>query len=143
MNVDPRPCIYFVKPIGLVGPIKVGFTIDVRGRLAQCLKWSPYPLEIIATYPVTGESVRARGLCSVLERRFHLRYADHFLHHEWFETHPLILADIEAINAGTFDVTTLPEWSKIYKARPDSSARREDARCPDASSLLFTSTQAP
>jgi hypothetical protein len=115
--VDPRPCIYFLKPIGLAGPIKVGFTIDVRGRLSQCMKWSPYPLEIIAAYPVTGESGRARGLCSFIERRFHLRYAGHYLHHEWFETHPLILADIEAINAGTFDVATLPEWGKIYKAR--------------------------
>jgi hypothetical protein len=106
------PQVYFVKPVGQAGPIKVGHSTDVEKRLRELGKWSPVPLEVAATIeaPPNGGYTFSRG--PRFERRFHIRYAPFRLHFEWFEAHPLILSDIEAINAGTFRSSCLPAWER-------------------------------
>lgn len=108
MTPAADPHIYFIRPAGQDGPIKVGHSIQVPLRLRGFNKVSPVPLELAAIIPVPDGS--SRRFCEHFEWRFHMRYADHRLHHEWFAAHPLILADIAAINAGTFDTATLPLW---------------------------------
>lgn len=108
---SPGPRIYFIRPVGQDGPIKVGYSNHIERRLAEIGKWSPVPLEIVATLEVP-DSGSLYAAPARLERRFHLRYSEYRLHHEWFAVHPLILADIDNINAGSFRVCCLPEWKK-------------------------------
>lgn len=117
MNPRPDPHIYFIRPLAAEGPIKVGHSIHVPLRLREINKWSPIELEVAAMLPVPDDRYGARTRpCNTLERRFHFRYADYRLHHEWFAAHPLILADIAAITAGAFDINCLPEWQKVDNA---------------------------
>ena len=91
--------VYFLRPIGMEGPVKIGCSGIAEDRLATYQPWSPFPLEIAASLPGDYR----------LERRFHERFKAHHTHHEWFAAAPEITACIAAINAGTFDPETLPE----------------------------------
>lgn len=103
--------VYFMRPVGAAGPVKVGFSHQPAARLATYQAWSPVPLEIIATLEVKDTSNRLRGRSQVqmVERRFHERYLPWHLHHEWFQHNPLMAADIAAIEGGVFDLSVLPD----------------------------------
>ena len=66
--------VYFIRPAGMPGPIKIGFSESPTGRLMQLGTWSPFPLELIATTPGTRE----------LEANIHACFADDWSHREWF-----------------------------------------------------------
>jgi hypothetical protein len=106
--------VYFVKPVGQDGPIKIGHSASVEKRLRELGKWSPVPLELIATISPTPIDTRWGPFFDGLdlERRFHRRYAEHRLHFEWFAAHPQLLSDLEAIKAGTFEHDALPPARK-------------------------------
>lgn len=93
------PHVYFLRPIGADGPVKIGSSIAPWNRLSIYMAWSPVRLELAATL-VGGQH---------LERRFHAAFAAHHSHHEWFRAAPEITSAIEAIKAGTFDPATLPD----------------------------------
>jgi len=90
--------VYFIKPVGMDGPIKIGCSISPDGRRKSLQFWSPFPLEIIAE--IDGDMR--------LERRFHARFQHLFQGREWFRVAPELLDAIERINAGTFDIGGLP-----------------------------------
>ena len=83
--------VYFIKPIGMEGPIKIGCSFSPTARRETLETWSPFALEIVAE--IEGEFR--------LERQFHALFSDSHQRREWFTATP-------AINAGTFDKTTLP-----------------------------------
>jgi hypothetical protein len=91
--------IYFVKPVGQQGPIKIGSTRgSVQLRLSQMMSGSPVPLELI---------VEALG---DYELALHGHLADARSHGEWFRPVPRLLAGIEALKSGAriseaFDLT--------------------------------------
>jgi hypothetical protein len=91
--------IYFVKPIGHDGPIKIGHAKywDVRGPNLQT--WSPLPLECLAL--VDGDVTT--------EKRFHALFQDCRSHGEWFHPVPRLLSAIADIALGGFDFDALPE----------------------------------
>jgi hypothetical protein len=91
--------IYFVKPIGHAGPIKIGHAKywDVRGPNLQT--WSPPPLECLAF--VEG------GMMT--EKRLHALFQDCRSHGEWFHPVGRLLSAIADIRAGTFDFDALPD----------------------------------
>lgn len=91
--------VYFIKPIGMDGPIKIGCSFAPSNRKASLETWSPFPLEIIAE--IDGDFR--------LERRFHAAFLDDHCHHEWFRVSPRLSMVIAEINAGEFDIDTLPE----------------------------------
>lgn len=91
--------VYFLRPIGMNGPIKIGCSAKPHLRLAAYFPWSPYPLEIAATIP--GDER--------LERRFHAKFVDDHTHHEWFRWSFDMYRTICEVRDGTFDVATLPE----------------------------------
>jgi hypothetical protein len=102
--------VYFIKPIGMDGPIKIGCSQSPDGRRCTLESWSPFALEVIAE--IDGDFA--------VERKFHKAF--HHLHQrrEWFASAPDLLAVIAAINAGTFDVKTLAEVgniSPLWRAR--------------------------
>jgi hypothetical protein len=117
--------VYFFRPKGQDGPIKIGHSTYPASRLVTYMAWSPVPLEVCAQIKIGNKSeLTARDL----ERRFHARYAEFRLHHEWFAAHPLLLRDIELIGKGRFRLRSLP--SPLPTARTISPAYREARSAP-------------
>lgn len=96
--------VYFIKPVGMDGPIKIGCSQSPTLRKEGLETWSPFPLEIIAE--IEG------GFA--LERRFHARHAASHKGHEWFHVTLELLLDIRAIQEGRFDIEALPPPKKIW-----------------------------
>ena len=86
--------IYFIKPVGHAGPIKIGTSVSPESRLHDLGAWSPLPLELIGA--VEGSIAD--------EFYLHRCFADCHSHREWFTPTPKLIASIEAIlSAGTVD----------------------------------------
>lgn len=90
--------VYFLRPVGADGPVKIGTSAAPWHRLATYANWSPIPLEIAAE--IEG------GV--TLERRFHAKFRHLHSHHEWFRASPDLTATIAALRAGRFDIASLP-----------------------------------
>lgn len=89
-----RSNIYFLKPAGLDGPIKIGCSGLPNARLETLAVWSPWPLELIGSVPgvITDESF------------LHSCFADQHSHYEWFHSSPELRQAIkEILAAGTVD----------------------------------------
>lgn len=98
MRPKPDTTIYFLRPIGQEGPVKIGSTSDPDGRLITYISWSPVPLEIAAQ--LTGPRS--------LELRFHALFQEQHTHHEWFSASDALTQAIDQIRAGRFDLDSLP-----------------------------------
>lgn len=81
--------VYFIKPIGLDGPIKIGCSRSVHARLEALATWSPWPLEVIAAVPGTLAD----------EGFLHGCFAADHSHHEWFRSSPALRQMITKIAA--------------------------------------------
>lgn len=79
--------VYFIKPIGMDGPIKIGHSKIPTDRLLKFSIWSPYPLEIIGTVP---------GGCNE-ETYLHRCFSDIHSHREWFHSSPKLRDTIKLI----------------------------------------------
>lgn len=90
--------VYFIKPIGMDGPVKIGCSHSPDGRLSTLNTWSPFALEIVAE--IDGDER--------LERRFHGLFKEQHQRREWFAWTPELQRVIDEVRAGTFDTTTLP-----------------------------------
>lgn len=66
--------VYFVRPIGLPGPVKIGWSQSPVGRLETLMSWSPFPLEIIGHVPGTMKDEGYLHRCFWQQRS----------HGEWF-----------------------------------------------------------
>lgn len=82
--------VYFIKPVGLPGPIKIGCSQKPKQRLETLASWSPYHLEILAV--IDGDLS--------LEHNIHCCFADCHSHHEWFNPAPRLIEAIEKIAKG-------------------------------------------
>lgn len=81
--------VYFIRPVGHEGPIKIGCSGVPSGRLLSLMAWSPIDLEIIAQVP--GDFA--------MEHQVHCRFARDHLRHEWFRATPSLLAFISTVQA--------------------------------------------
>jgi len=97
-NIAPKT-VYFIKPIGMDGPVKIGGSKLPTKRRDELEVWSPFPLEIVAELPGN----------LLVERQFHALFEHLHENREWFTAAPELIAVIEQIKAGTFDVASLPE----------------------------------
>lgn len=91
--IDPataRACVYFIQGED-GGPIKIGFTRYLPGRLADLQASSPARLRVVAA------SEGGRDVEGVL----HDRFAKHRLHGEWFAPYEELVAFVESIRART------------------------------------------
>src|SRR6188474_555408 len=100
---DQEGWIYFVRQPGVDGPVKIGFTSNLIGRLRDFERSSPVPL-IVAAKVWGGEE---------LERRFHSAFLEHHRRYEWFHPSPRLNDAIAEIAAGRFDIGDLPPPSRI------------------------------
>lgn len=82
--------IYFMKPVGMDGPIKIGCSYLPERRLSTLATWSPFKLEIITT--IAGGQR--------LERNIHECFADFHSHREWFRAGQRLLDAISRLKAG-------------------------------------------
>ena len=85
-----RTRVYFARPIGMPGPIKIGCTTNIETRLSSLSTWSPFPLELILTIPGDAK----------LEGAIHDRFAGDHLHREWFSPSDGLLAFIRRVISG-------------------------------------------
>lgn len=84
--------VYFAKPVGQDGPIKIGCSNDVFRRIEQMSGWSPVPLELMATVPG----------CPADEHQLHREFAEYRLHGEWFSPGPRLLDHIRSLPVEAF-----------------------------------------
>lgn len=82
--------IYFIKPVGMDGPIKIGYSAKPTSRLLMLSVWSPFPLEIMGTAPGGSKE----------ENFLHKRFACLHTHREWFNSSPLLRETIRRILSG-------------------------------------------
>lgn len=82
--------VYFMRPVSMAGPIKIGCSKWPDERLLTLTTWSPFPLEIVAK--VDGDYA--------LERRLHARFAGTLSHREWFHASRDLLSAIAALQRG-------------------------------------------
>lgn len=82
--------IYFMRPVGQDGPIKIGCSISPIGRLSAIQIWSPVKLELAAVTSGGHE----------YERQLHARFARQRLHGEWFAPCPDLTNLIRSIAKG-------------------------------------------
>jgi hypothetical protein len=95
---EKRRKVYFIRPVGMQGPVKIGCSKAPDGRRITLETWSPFPLEIVAE--IDG--------CMDDERRFHSLFRHQHKSREWFDWSPELQSVIDAINCGTFDLSSLP-----------------------------------
>lgn len=82
--------VYFIRPVGMDGPIKIGCSGKPLKRLITFAAWSPFPLEIIGY--VSGDFSD--------EAFLHRHFSDLHLRREWFMSSPVLRETIERILAG-------------------------------------------
>jgi hypothetical protein len=84
--------VYFIKPVGMDGPIKIGCSALPEKRLADLMAWSPLPLEVIGSVAGTIND----------EQFLHGCFAHIHSHREWFHSSlPLRNMISEIIAAGS------------------------------------------
>jgi hypothetical protein len=88
-NYIPR-YIYFIKPVDMDGPFKIGCAKVPARRLIALGCWSPFPLEIVAVAPGNLGT----------EKLLHDHYAEERWHHEWFRASPRLIAAVTALKRG-------------------------------------------
>jgi hypothetical protein len=114
--------VYFIRPVGMEGPVKIGCSATPLDRLMAIATWSPLLLELAATVPGSYD----------LERNIHECLADLHSHREWFRADPRITAIIDKLSAGVaihdaMDLTdrrsTLSKKAKYWKDHPEGRLR--------------------
>lgn len=100
--------VYFFRPVGAEGPIKIGCSFLPHERLLAYAHWSPVPLQLIGR--VAGNQRFEKGL--------HAALREHHSHGEWFRPAPQVLAMVADAIAGKIDVTTLPQPRNVWGMAP-------------------------
>lgn len=72
--MKPDKQVYFMRPVGEAGPIKIGCSRYPEIRVREMMMWSPVTLEIILRIPGGHD----------LERNIHSCFVDAHDHNEWF-----------------------------------------------------------
>lgn len=99
--------VYFIRPVGMSGPIKIGCSEGPLGRLHQHSRGSPVELELITSMEGDG----------AVERSIHAMFMRDHLRNEWFAWSPKLQALIESVQAGTFDRSSLPAPRRVTYPR--------------------------
>lgn len=89
-RVVPDRRVYFIRPIGMEGPVKIGCSKWPADRLQSLMAWSPFRLEVAAETPGGFD----------LERNIHDCFADQYSHSEWFHPSKRLTAVIDGLKGG-------------------------------------------
>jgi hypothetical protein len=116
--MKPGQRVYFIKPVGMDGPIKIGCSDKPARRLLTLAAWSPFELEMIGSVPGSFRD----------ENALHRRFANLHTRKEWFMSSPLLRQTIELILAGTpikEACKVLPERGVLRKRQPARTPERK------------------
>lgn len=117
--------VYFIRPIGLDGPAKIGCSRVPKSRLAVLMSWSPVELEIAATVPGDHQ----------LERRIHGLFQTDHMRHEWFRGSPRLSGLIRDLAAGR----PIEEAIDLTAPVPKFLAGRHSGRVPTPERMKYRS----
>lgn len=110
--------IYFFKPVGMAGPVKIGCSRKPGNRLAYLARWSPFPLECVGS--VVGDIV--------FERAIHRKFAHLHGHEEWFQASPELMAFIrKALGVSRIDHAFALVQGKVTPIANDLAGYVEEA----------------
>jgi hypothetical protein len=93
--------VYFLRPVGKSGPVKIGCSCFPEGRLDMFTIWSPVRLELAASVPGTHAD----------EKALHGMFRASHLHGEWFKASARLTGIIEHCKV----TGALPELPKVLK----------------------------
>jgi hypothetical protein len=82
--------VYFIRPKGQMGPIKIGCSHHPEMRTYFFQTWSPFELEVVAVTPGSW----------CLERQIQAMFAEQHSHGEWFFPCRALLSLIDRLAAG-------------------------------------------
>lgn len=82
--------IYFARPVGADGPIKIGMSSRPSTRAVNLASWCWLDIEVVAA--IKGDHR--------LEAALHKHFRDHLLRREWFKPAPELLELINDIQSG-------------------------------------------
>lgn len=91
-----RRNIYFLRPVGERGPIKIGCSTMPQSRLRTYQIWSPVKLEIAAFAPAHRNT----------EMWLHRHFLDAWLHGEWFAWSD----ELQAVIDHAAQHGAMPDW---------------------------------
>lgn len=97
--------VYFMRPVGCTGPVKIGCSSYLPKRLNDLSVWSPVPLEVFASFP--------GGIAQ--EWAIQYKFRDSLSHHEWFHWSPELESLMLDVAAGDFDIASIPTPPKYSK----------------------------
>jgi hypothetical protein len=125
--------VYFIRPAGMEGPVKIGCSEHPNGRLLSLTCWSPFPLEI---------AVAIDGGCD-LEARIQGHFAASHTHREWFSSSSELSKLIDDLQRGiaihdAINLATRPTPVRksmvagyyTYNGRVKSAAARSGRKIP-------------
>lgn len=118
MNSRDQFTVYFLKPVGMSGPIKIGLSENPKRRINEFKNWSPFKLEMIGTAPGTWAD----------EQFLHECLVEHHSHGEWFHASPLVLDAVEqVISSGSID-TLRQSLKPVANLRAKKNRATRDAK---------------
>lgn len=91
--------VYFIVPVGLIGPVKIGCSDNPETRRQQLQGPFGSPLEIATTTPGNMDD----------ERKIHSLFWHSHIGGEWFNWSAELQTFIDAITTGWFNLSGLPE----------------------------------
>lgn len=99
--------VYFMKPVGRDGPVKIGCSFTPISRLDTFMMWSPEPLEIAATAPGNMSD----------EYAVHRRFAHLHSHCEWFRADDALTEAIKvvALTGSLSHIMAMPDGPNLRK----------------------------
>lgn len=110
------PFVYFIRPVGMEGPVKIGYSAKPQKRLMELSVWSPFPLEIAAIVPGN----------SFLEHALHQKFSAQHSHREWFSPSEELTNLIAALSSGM----SIQEAIDLSDADHRKPARQRGPRPP-------------
>lgn len=114
--------VYFIKPIGMDGPIKIGCSDKPAKRLIMLSAWSPFALEMIGSVPGGFDD----------EGRLHRRFADLHTRKEWFMSSPTLRQTIECVLSGT----SIRDACRALAEKGAIRGQKQPVRTPDRQLFL-------
>lgn len=111
--------IYFLRPIGADGPVKIGCSQEPTARLVQMMTFGHSQLEIVATVPGGPD----------LELNLHECFLDTHSHREWFNASPRMTAMLTALQDGKpiHEAVDLSRRLGTFKRKGRGPAKTSDA----------------
>lgn len=101
--------VYFIRPVGMAGPIKIGYSICPAQRILDLHAQSPFPLELIGM--IDGPPS--------LEGQVHNHLRDHWSHHEWFFPTDAVLSFVGMAISGCLPKMATGPFKRVGHDRAD------------------------